>query len=152
MAVLPVNARMASGKMPGCPSRRHSPCLATTMTSEQRRIAPCRAGSRLARARRNPRARRPCSVCCSAPSYAGRGRRQELLARQRRPRLSALRFGGRDLPDVVYRLPVKHEQKGGSMTTSETAPGNGKAGRLPFDTTKAHQARMYDYALGGCFL
>ena len=35
------------------------------------------------------------------------------------------------------------------MTTSKAAPDNGKAGRLPFDTTKAHQARMYDYALGG---
>ncbi len=32
------------------------------------------------------------------------------------------------------------------------APGSGndgKTGSLPFDTTKAHQARMYDYALGG---
>jgi hypothetical protein len=35
------------------------------------------------------------------------------------------------------------------MTTDETAPGNGKTGPLPFDTTKAHQARIYDYALGG---
>jgi hypothetical protein len=35
------------------------------------------------------------------------------------------------------------------MTTSEAASGNGKAGRLPFDTSKAHQARMYDYLLGG---
>ena len=25
----------------------------------------------------------------------------------------------------------------------------GKAGRLPFDTSMAHQARMYDYMLGG---
>ena len=33
------------------------------------------------------------------------------------------------------------------------APGDGiaggKTGPLPFDTSKAHQARMYDYALGG---
>ena len=35
------------------------------------------------------------------------------------------------------------------MTTNEAAPGNGRTGRLPFDTAKAHQARMYDYALGG---
>lgn len=28
----------------------------------------------------------------------------------------------------------------------------GKAGPLPFDTTVAYQARMYDYVLGGCFL
>jgi S-adenosyl methyltransferase len=28
----------------------------------------------------------------------------------------------------------------------------GTAGRLPFDTTVAHQARVYDYLLGGYFL
>jgi hypothetical protein len=44
---------------------------------------------------------------------------------------------------------VNYEQKGGQMTTNEAAPGNGRTGRLPFDTDKAHQARMYDYALGG---
>ena len=36
------------------------------------------------------------------------------------------------------------------MTTDEaTAPDNGKTGSLPFDTSVAHQARMYDYVLGG---
>jgi S-adenosyl methyltransferase len=36
------------------------------------------------------------------------------------------------------------------MTTDETAaPGGDKTGPLPFDTAKAHQARMYDYILGG---
>ena len=36
------------------------------------------------------------------------------------------------------------------MTSDETAgPGNGKAGPLPFDVSVAHQARMYDYVLGG---
>ena len=36
------------------------------------------------------------------------------------------------------------------MTTSETAAaGDGAGGRLPFDTSKAHQARMYNYMLGG---
>ena len=38
------------------------------------------------------------------------------------------------------------------MINDNTAgPGDsvGKAGSLPFDTSKAHQARMYDYALGG---
>jgi len=35
------------------------------------------------------------------------------------------------------------------MTTGETASSGSKTGPLPFDTTKAHQARMYDYALGG---
>ena len=36
------------------------------------------------------------------------------------------------------------------MTTDETAaPGDSKAGALPFDTSMAHQARMYDYLLGG---
>jgi len=39
------------------------------------------------------------------------------------------------------------------MTIDDAAvPGggnDGKAGPLPFDTSKAHQARMYDYALGG---
>jgi SAM-dependent methyltransferase len=31
----------------------------------------------------------------------------------------------------------------------KAAPGGGKAGALPFDTTVAHQARIYDYLLGG---
>jgi hypothetical protein len=36
------------------------------------------------------------------------------------------------------------------MTTDETATQDGSPrGPLPFDTTKAHQARMYDYILGG---
>ena len=39
------------------------------------------------------------------------------------------------------------------MTTDETAAPNdstaGKAGPLAFDTSVAHQARMYDYILGG---
>ena len=35
------------------------------------------------------------------------------------------------------------------MTTDETAPAGSKIGPLPFDTTKAHQARGYDYLLGG---
>jgi hypothetical protein len=28
---------------------------------------------------------------------------------------------------------------------------SGKARSLPFDTSVAHQARMYDYVLGDCF-
>jgi hypothetical protein len=35
------------------------------------------------------------------------------------------------------------------VTTGERPQGGDKPGSLPFDTTKAHQARMYDYALGG---
>jgi S-adenosyl methyltransferase len=36
------------------------------------------------------------------------------------------------------------------MTTSEAAaPGDGNPGPLPFDTSKAHQARAYNYLLGG---
>jgi SAM-dependent methyltransferase len=35
------------------------------------------------------------------------------------------------------------------MTTDETAPAGSKIGPLPFDTTKGHQARGYDYLLGG---
>jgi predicted O-methyltransferase YrrM len=39
------------------------------------------------------------------------------------------------------------------MTTDETADettqGGNETGPLPFDTTKAHQARVYDYLLGG---
>ena len=35
------------------------------------------------------------------------------------------------------------------MTTDETAQGESKTGPLPFDTSKAHQARVYDYLLGG---
>jgi len=42
------------------------------------------------------------------------------------------------------------------MTSSEmSAPPQGAAdgvGPLPFDTSVAHQARMYDYLLGGYFL
>jgi S-adenosyl methyltransferase len=41
------------------------------------------------------------------------------------------------------------------MTSDQaSAPGggaDGKAGSLPFDTSVAHQARMYDYLLGGYF-
>src|SRR5579871_2802531 len=32
---------------------------------------------------------------------------------------------------------------------NEAPPGGRKPGPLPFDTTVAHQARMYDYLLGG---
>jgi hypothetical protein len=36
------------------------------------------------------------------------------------------------------------------MTTDEAAaPGDGKSGSLTFDISVAHQARMYDYVLGG---
>jgi hypothetical protein len=35
------------------------------------------------------------------------------------------------------------------MTTDETAQGGNTTGRLPFDTTKPHQARVYDHLLGG---
>jgi hypothetical protein len=38
------------------------------------------------------------------------------------------------------------------MTSDDAAPGSsadGKSGPLPFDTSVAHQARMYDYMLGG---
>jgi hypothetical protein len=39
------------------------------------------------------------------------------------------------------------------MTSDNAAPGDGSAGRaagsVPFDTSKAHQARVYDYLLGG---
>src|SRR6185437_13081249 len=44
---------------------------------------------------------------------------------------------------------TRHDQKGAEMTTDETAPSRNEPGPLPFDTTKAHQARMYDYTLGG---
>jgi S-adenosyl methyltransferase len=44
---------------------------------------------------------------------------------------------------------MKHDQEGAAMTTDETAQGGSKLGPLPFDTTKAHQARGYDYLLGG---
>jgi hypothetical protein len=41
----------------------------------------------------------------------------------------------------------------GAMTTDETAAPNGstagKTGRLAFDTSVAHQARVYDFVLGG---
>jgi hypothetical protein len=35
------------------------------------------------------------------------------------------------------------------MTTDKTAQGGSKAKPLPFDNTKAHHARLYDYLLGG---
>jgi hypothetical protein len=39
------------------------------------------------------------------------------------------------------------------MTSDNTAAADGgKTGTLPFDVSVAHQARMYDYVLGGCFL
>ena len=44
---------------------------------------------------------------------------------------------------------MNHDQKGAEMTTDETAPSGNKPGPLPFDTSKAHQARGYDYLLGG---
>jgi hypothetical protein len=46
----------------------------------------------------------------------------------------------------------------GSKVTSDEAAGAAQGdtasrlGRLPFDTSRAHQARMYDYLLGGYFL
>jgi hypothetical protein len=43
----------------------------------------------------------------------------------------------------------------GAELTGEEAPasagGAGTTGPLPFDTTVAHQARVYDYMLGGYF-
>jgi hypothetical protein len=39
--------------------------------------------------------------------------------------------------------------KGSDMTTDETAQGGNETGPLPFDNTKAHHARVYDYLLGG---
>ena len=44
---------------------------------------------------------------------------------------------------------MNHDQKGAEMTTDKTAPSGNKLGPLPFDTAKAHQARGYDYLLGG---
>jgi hypothetical protein len=41
------------------------------------------------------------------------------------------------------------DQKGAGMGSDETARAGGTTGPLPFDTTKAHQARGYDYLLGG---
>ncbi len=38
------------------------------------------------------------------------------------------------------------------MTINEAAAqSKSKPGPLPFDTTKANQARVYNYLLGGCF-
>ena len=34
------------------------------------------------------------------------------------------------------------------MATDETAQPGSKTGPLPFDTSKAHHARIYDYLLG----
>ena len=45
--------------------------------------------------------------------------------------------------------------KGSEMSTDETAAvsgDTGESGSLPFDTSVAHQVRIYDYLLGGCFL
>ena len=41
------------------------------------------------------------------------------------------------------------------MTSEEPTTGGrnaGKTGSVEFDTSVAHQARVYDYLLGGCFL
>jgi hypothetical protein len=44
----------------------------------------------------------------------------------------------------------RHDQEGAEMTTDEApAQGAGGAGRPPFDTSVANQARIYDYLLGG---
>jgi len=39
-----------------------------------------------------------------------------------------------------------------SDSPAAASGGAGKTGTLPFDVSVAHQARMYDYLLGGCFL
>jgi hypothetical protein len=44
---------------------------------------------------------------------------------------------------------MKHDRGGAEMTTDETAPSGNTPRPLPFDTTRAHQARGYDYLLGG---
>jgi hypothetical protein len=49
---------------------------------------------------------------------------------------------------MVSSLTMENDQKGAEMTSDETAPGDRKT-VLPFDTTKGHQARGYDYLLGG---
>jgi S-adenosyl methyltransferase len=44
------------------------------------------------------------------------------------------------------------DMKGDKMTASDEAAddgGAGEAGAPPFDTSVAHQARVYDYLLGG---
>jgi S-adenosyl methyltransferase len=58
-----------------------------------------------------------------------------------------------NLPDARPGRPVP-SKKGGKVTSDEAAaPAQGGTasgfGPLPFDTSKAHQARMYDYLLGG---
>jgi hypothetical protein len=54
---------------------------------------------------------------------------------------TVLRFAERDLADST---------KGTEMTSYEApAQGGGEDRPLPFDTSVAHQARMYDYLLGG---
>jgi hypothetical protein len=44
----------------------------------------------------------------------------------------------------------------GMTSDNAAAPGGaaptGEVRRVPFDITVAHQPRMYDYVLGGCFL
>jgi hypothetical protein len=53
------------------------------------------------------------------------------------------------------RVSGPGETKGDKMTASDEAPDDGAAGEAgapPFDTSVAHQARVYDYLLGGCFL
>src|ERR1700734_4244517 len=48
---------------------------------------------------------------------------------------------------------MRHERHRGMTSENAEAPADGgtfeKAGTLPFDTSVAHQARMYDYVLGG---
>lgn len=53
---------------------------------------------------------------------------------------------------MAYGAIVRLDLKGVGMGTSETAPGDGRHGALPFDSSKAHQARMYHYLLVGHFL
>ena len=50
-------------------------------------------------------------------------------------------------------LALLHREKGIEMTSDETAASGGTAtsaaGPPSFDTSVAHQARVYDYMLGG---
>src|SRR5215471_5088152 len=53
----------------------------------------------------------------------------------------------------AYSAGTREALRMSSDDTTETGTGDGvtagKTGPLPFDTSKAHQARIYDYMLGG---
>jgi hypothetical protein len=62
----------------------------------------------------------------------------------------------RQVPEAAS-IPSGNPRKGTEMSSDDVTEPAGDSTlsavrSLPFDTASAHQARIYDYVLGGCFL